>query len=185
MNRELQSNARETSLPERLLPLVFALEEGSTPEGVCVVLAKMFRVHSTELALLRREQSVLRFLYPQHLRNTGAIPISSASVAAHTALNKQAEIFNNFPTIKHASIFEIISPSDEDIGEQEVPLPIQKLMSVPIALHGDSSVLGVLQLSHKGEDPHSMPDFSVEDLHDLEAAGELIAMAPFLSVIGR
>jgi GAF domain-containing protein len=106
-------------------------------------------------------------------------------VAAHTALNKQAKIFNNFPTIKHASIFEIISPSDEDIGEQEVPFPIQKLMSVPIVVHGDSSMLGLLQLSHKGEDPHSMPDFSGEELHDLEVAGELIAMAPFLRFIDR
>jgi hypothetical protein len=93
MNRELQSNAREISLVERLLPLVLALGEGSTPEGVCVVLAKMFRVHSTEVALLRREQSVLRFLYPQHLRNTGAIPISSAARSGAHRVKQAGEDF--------------------------------------------------------------------------------------------
>jgi GAF domain-containing protein len=163
-------------LPNPLLPLVSALENCPTPASICMALAGLFRIRYTEVALLRLEQSVLRFLYPEHLRNTGAIPISSSAVAAHTALSKKAEIFNNFALVKHATIFEIISPSDTDT---EVPLPIQKLMSVPIIEGAESTVLGVIQVSRKGEEPRFTPDFSCEELHTLELAAQLVASVSF------
>jgi GAF domain-containing protein len=117
--------------------------------------------------------------FPEHLRTTGSIPLSSKAVAAHTALSKKAEIFNNFARVKHASIFETIKPEAGNSGEAAPPAPIQKLMSVPV-MDGKSNVIGVIQISRKGLDPKYAQDFSREDLHDLEIAAGLIATAPAL-----
>jgi hypothetical protein len=169
----------EIILPENLLPLGSMLGEGVTPLDVSMVLAKVFRVQYAEVALLRLEGGLLKFIFPEHLRTTGAIPISSKAVAAHTALSKKAEIFNNFARVKHASIFETIKP----VGlEEEVtipPAPIQKLMSVPI-LNPEADVIGVLQISRKGLDPRFTQDFSREDLHDLELAAGLLSGSPVM-----
>lgn len=170
----------EIVLPENLLPLGSVLGEGVTPLDVSMVLAKVFRVQYAEVALLRLDGGLLKFIFPEHLRTTGAIPISSKAVAAHTALSKKAEIFNNFARVKHASIFETIKPagtSDDEVTAH--PAPIQKLMSVPI-LGPQSDVLGVLQISRKGLDPRFAQDFSREDLHDLELAAGLLAGSPVM-----
>ena len=169
----------EITLPENLLPLGTVLGQGVTPIEVSTVLAKIFRVQCTEVALLRLESGLLRFLFPEHLRTTGAIPLSSKAVAAHTALSKKAEIFNNFARVKHASIFETIKPSSEAAEEMAAPSPIQKLMSVPIMDH-ESTVVGVIQISRKGLDPRYAQDFSREDLHDLELVAGVLATAPAL-----
>ena len=164
----------EIILPENLLPLGSVLGEGITPLEVSKVLAKVFGVQDTEVALLRLESGLLKFIFPEHLRTTGAIPISSKAVAAHTALSKKAEIFNNFARVKHASIFETIKSAGADAEVPSPPAPIQKLMSVPI-LDQQSAVLGVLQISRKGLDARHTRDFSREDLHDLELAAGLLA----------
>ena len=168
----------EIVLPENLLPLESVLGPGVTALDLCMVLAKIFRVQYTEVALLRLENGLLRFIFPEHLRTTGAIPLSGKAVAAHTALSKKAEIFNNFARVKHASIFETIKPETTD-PEDAVPPPIQKLMSVPI-MDRASQVVGVIQISRKGLDPKLAQDFSREDLHDLEVAAGLLATAPAL-----
>ena len=170
----------EVVLPEHLLPLGAVLGQGVSPMDLCMVLAKIFRVQYTEVALLRLENGLLRFLFPEHLRTTGSIPLSGKAVAAHTALSKKAEIFNNFARVKHASIFETIKPEAGDsLDEPAPPAPIQKLMSVPVMDRG-SNVVGVIQISRKGLDPKYAQDFSREDLHDLEIAAGLIATAPAL-----
>jgi hypothetical protein len=167
----------EIILPENLLPLGSVLGQGVTPLDVIMILARVFKVQHAEVALLRLEGGLLKFVCPEHLRTTGAIPISSKAVAAHTALSKKAEIFNNFARVKHASIFETIKPVGVETEEPAHPAPIQKLMSVPI-LDRHSTVLGVIQISRKGVDPRFTQDFSREDLHDLElAAGVLAASA--------
>ena len=121
---------------------------------------------------------LLRFVFPEYLRTTGAIPLSSKAVAAHTALSKKAEIFNNFARVKHASIFETIKPEAADTWDEPAPpSPIQKLMSVPI-MDRNSNVAGVIQISRKGLDPRFAQDFSREDLHDLEVAAGLLSTAP-------
>jgi GAF domain-containing protein len=168
----------EIVLPEHLLPMESVLGPGATTLDLCMVLAKIFRVQYSEVALLRLEKGLLRFLFPEHLRTTGAIPLSSKAVAAHTALSKKPEIFNNFARVKHARIFETIRPESAD-AEEAVPAPIQKLMSVPIMDRG-ANVLGVIQISRKGLDPRFAQDFSREDLHDLEVAAGLVATAPAL-----
>lgn len=166
----------EIVLPENLLPLGTILGQGVTPMDVSMVLAKIFRVQYTEVALLRLESGLLRFVFPEHLRTTGAIPLSSKAVAAHTALSKKAEIFNNFARVKHASIFETIKPNSGD-SEEAQPNPIQKLMSVPI-MDQELNVVGVIQISRKALDAHMAQDFSREDLHDLELAAGVLASSP-------
>jgi hypothetical protein len=169
----------EIILPENLLPLGSILSAGITPLEVSMVLAKVFRVQNAEVALLRLEGGLLKFIFPEHLRTTGAIPISSKAVAAHTALSKKAEIFNNFARVKHASIFETIKPVGAEADTPAPPAPIQKLMSVPI-LDQNSTVLGVIQISRKGLDPRFTQDFSREDLHDLEIAAGVLAGSPVM-----
>jgi hypothetical protein len=169
----------EIILPDNLLPLGSVLGEGVTPLDVSMVLAQVFKVQYAEVALLRLEGGLLKFIFPEHLRTTGAIPISSKAVAAHTALSKKAEIFNNFARVKHASIFETIKPVGSETEELAPPAPIQKLMSVPILDH-KSTVLGVIQISRKGVDPRFTQDFSREDLHDLELAAGVLAASPVM-----
>src|ERR1700691_358471 len=168
-----------THNPDNLLPLGSVLGEGVTPLEVSMVLAKVFKVQYAEVALLRLEGGLLKFLFPEHLRTTGAIPISSKAVAAHTALSKKAEIFNNFARVKHASIFETIKAVGSEADEPAQPAPIQKLMSVPILDH-KLTVLGVIQISRKGLDPRFTQDFSREDLHDLELAAGVLAASPLM-----
>jgi hypothetical protein len=166
----------EIVLPEHLLPLESVLGQGVSALDLCMVLARIFRVQYSEVALLRLDKGLLHFIFPEHLRTTGAIPLSSKAVAAHTALSKKAEIFNNFARVKHASIFETIKPGTTD-SEEAPPAPIQKLMSVPI-IDRATNVVGVIQISRKGLDPKYAADFSREDLHDLEVAAGLLATAP-------
>ena len=166
----------EIALPEHLLPLGSVLGQGVSALDLCMVLAKIFRVQYTEVALMRLEGGSLFFVFPEYLRTSGAIPLSSKAVAAHTALSKKAEIFNNFARVKHASIFETIKPGQDD-PEQAPPAPIQKLMSVPI-MDRDLTVVGVIQISRKALDARFAQDFSREDLHDLELAAEILASAP-------
>jgi len=174
------SMMEEVVLPEHLLPLGSVLGSGVSAMDLCMVLAKIFRVQYTEVALMRLEGGLLRFLFPEHLRTSGAIPLSSKAVAAHTALSKKAEIFNNFARVKHASIFETVKPEGNNSDDVAHPAPIQKLMSVPIMNHS-SSVVGVIQISRKGMDPKFAQDFSREDLHDLEIVAGLLATAPALT----
>jgi GAF domain-containing protein len=174
----LRTSTEEIVLPEHLLPLGSVLGPGVSALDLCMVLAKIFRVQYTEVALLRLDSGLLHFVFPEHLRTTGAIPISSKAVAAHTALSKKAEIFNNFARVKHASIFETIKPESTD-SEEAPPAPIQKLMSVPI-MDRDSKVVGVIQISRKALDPKFAQDFSREDLHDLELVAGLLATASAL-----
>src|SRR5271167_2191246 len=169
----------EIILPENLLPLGSVLGQGVTPLDISMVLAKVFKVQYAEVALLRLEGGLLKFIFPEHLRTTGAIPISSKAVAAHTALSKKAEIFNNFARVKHASIFETIKPVGSEVEEPAAPAPIQKLMSVPI-MDQDSTVVGVIQISRKGLDPRFTQDFSREDLHNLELAAGVLAASPVM-----
>jgi hypothetical protein len=181
MNHNPQESATpdEILLPENLLPLGALLSEDITPLDASIALAKAFHVQYAEVALLRLDGGLLKFVFPEHLRTTGAIPISSKAVAAHTALSKKAEIFNNFARVKHASIFETIKPVGSESESPAPPAPIQKLMSVPI-LDPQTTVLGVLQVSRKGLDARFTQDFSREDLHDLELAAGLLATSSVL-----
>ena len=148
---------------------------------VCIELSRLFRVRQTEVALLRLENGLLRFLFPAELATAGAIPLSSSSaIAAHTASAKKVELYNSFLKVKHASVFESVKLGNpEENAKWEQP-PIQRLMSAPV-LDAQGSVLGVIQVCRKGLDLSSSGlEFSLEDLRHLELAAESLAKASFM-----
>jgi hypothetical protein len=162
------------SMPD-MSPLEHLVDQDVTPRQVCGVLAKMFQVQQTEVAILRLNRGLLNFIYPDELRTAGSIPVSSTSIAAHTAISKKPEIFNNFARVKHASIFESVKLGTSEGMDTSEPLPIQKLMSAPV-IDENSRVLGVIQISRKGsEATYAGADFSREDLHELEMAAGILA----------
>jgi hypothetical protein len=153
------------------------LQAGSSPERICEELAGIFRVHLTETALFQLDDKILRFLYPEELKAMGQIPLSSPSIAAHTALSGEPELFNDFPRVKHASVFETVRLGKNTSGER---LAIQKMMSAPI-VDQNAHVLGVIQISRKGLEPSSSgPDFTLDDLHQLQTAAKILSKAAFL-----
>lgn len=158
-----------------------SLTEQTTPEQFCLQLAKIFGVQPTEVALLQLEGACLRFLFPPQLKTAGSIPVSSSnSIAAHTATVKKAEIYNNFSTVKHASIFETVrlgGPEDTSLFSNP---PIQKLVSAPI-LDGAGRIIGVMQVCRKGHTLSAAgPDFVSDHLLQVEHAARVAASAPFM-----
>src|SRR5258708_39270929 len=133
-------------------PLEHLLDQDVSPRQVCGVLAKMFQVQQTEVAILRLNHGLLNFIYPDELRSAGSIPISSSSIAAHTAISKKSEIFNNFARVKHASVFETVKLGTSERIDTSEPLPIQKLMSAPV-IDENPQVLGVIHISPKTSQP--------------------------------
>lgn len=146
-----------------------------TPERMCGEVARMFGVRTTEVGLLRLHGSYLKFVFPAELKTLGAIPLSSAAVAAKTAVNKTAEVFNNFVQVKHASIFEMVKLGtliDEPAMDAQT---IQKLISMAI-LNPAGQVQGVIQVSRKGATRNTAgPDFTDADLQRLLDARESIS----------
>lgn len=167
--------AKMPAMPPDMSPLEELIDREVTPKEVCAVLARLFQVQATEVALLRLDRGLLQFIFPEELKTAGSIPISSSSIAAHTAISKKSEIFNNFARVKHASIFETIKLGTSEGVDTSEPLPIQKLMSAPV-VDESSKVLGVIQISRKGSDSSfAGADFSREDLHELELAAGILA----------
>jgi hypothetical protein len=159
----------------------FVLSQATAPDKFCAALAKLFGVRTKEVALLRLEKGLLKFLFPEQLKTAGSIPVSSSSaIASHTASTKKTELFNTFAKVKHARVFETVkltSSEDEDKSEQGA---IQKLMSAPI-LSPEHKVLGVVQVSRKGFDLSSAgPDFTLDDMQQLEIATRVAATMPFM-----
>lgn len=150
-----------------------------TVAQLCAELSKAFRVQASEVALLRLEENSLRFLFPMELKAVGSIPLSSSAVAAHTAASRKPELFNRFAKVKHASVFEVVKLRQGEGNEQLRVEPIQKLMSVPI-LDPRGRVLGVIQISRKApESCLAGPDFTREDLRQLERAAGIVAETLF------
>jgi hypothetical protein len=156
------------------------LQGGAGPEAICKEVAGIFRVRHTEIALLHLDSKVLRFLFPQELTTMGMIPLSSPSIAAHTALSGEPETFNNFAEVKHASVFETVK-----LGISAEKQAIQKMMSGPV-LDEDYKVLGVLQVSRKGLDLCSSgADFTPQDIKLLQAAAKVLSKASFLQPVSK
>src|SRR5262249_13153930 len=100
--------------------------------------------------------------------------LSGSAVAARTATNKRADIFNNFARVPHRSIFETIK-----LRDAEAPLPIQKLMSAPV-LGSNGEVVGVVQISRKGETPGAAGrDFMRGDLDKLVEVA--VILSPYVT----
>lgn len=100
----------------------------------------------------------LYFLLPEALKNVGHVPLSSpVAIAARTVRESRPEIDNNFHETRHVNIFESIK------AESLNGMAIQKIISAPILV--GSKVVGVLQVSRKGDSPKDAgPDFTSDDL---------------------
>jgi len=157
------------------------LNQATNPEQFCAALSKLFGVRATEVALMRLEKGLLKFIFPDQLKTAGSIPVSSSSaVAAHTASTKKSEMFNTFAKIKHARVFETVRLTNTEDTDQSEQATIQKLMSAPILAPGNK-VLGVIQVCRKAFDLTSAgPDFTSEDLQQLELATAVAVRMPFL-----
>ncbi len=160
----------------------YVLGHAQTADKFCAALAKMFGVRTKEVALMRLEHGLLKFLFPEQLKTAGSIPVSSSSsVAAHTASSRKTELFNTFTKARHARVFETVklnSPEDEDDNSEHTA--IQKLMSAAI-LTPERKVLGVIQVSRKGFNVGSAgSDFTANDVQQLELATQVAATMPFM-----
>src|SRR5579884_4220481 len=141
MRDETSTQTFEASGLDRLSRFLKLAEQEPSPEQVCSELAKLFTVKPDEVALLKLEKGVLRFLFPPGLKTAGTIPITGSAVAARTAATRSNLLSNSFAKVKHIRIFEDVKSG---IERTEAPdrMPIQKLMSVPV-LHEKSEVRGV------------------------------------------
>jgi hypothetical protein len=174
-NQKSSGNGAATAPAFTTDALQTLLQAGVGPEPICKEVAGIFHVRLTEIALLHLDNKVLRFLFPQELKAMGMIPLSSPSIAAHTALSGEAETFNNFAEVKHASVFETVK-----LGSSAEKQAIQKMMSAPV-LDENHNVLGVLQISRKGSDLSSSgPDFTAGDIKLVQAAAKVLSKASFL-----
>jgi len=155
--------------------------ESPTPEAICGKVARILRVNRNEVALLRVEKNCLRFIFPAGLRAAGLLPLSGSAVAARTASTRSPLLSNSFARVRHASLFESVKLGGGDVEEPgSRQLPIQKIMSVPIA-GADGRVMGVVQVSRKGLDPTlAGADFTNDDLKILEKAAQIFAGLPFM-----
>lgn len=158
------------------------LGQAATAAAFCAALAKLFGVRVTEVAMLRLEKGLLKFVFPDQLKTAGAIPVSSSSaIAAHTASTKKIELFNSFAKVKHARVFESVRLTNPEDADQSDQSTIQKLMSAPILGPGNK-VLGVIQVCRKAFDVGSAgPDFTLDDLQQLEVAAGVAAKSEFLN----
>ncbi|HYL14735.1 MAG TPA: GAF domain-containing protein [Terriglobales bacterium] len=156
------------------------LDEISTPEVACTAIARLFHVQPGEVALLRLEKAMLKFIHPPVLSAAGTIPLSSPAVAARTAATRTAMLSNNFVKVRHMTIFEGVKSRTPENSEATEPVPIQKIISVPV-LDEQGKVLGVIQLSRKGLSTSSAgPDFTSGDLRQLEQAATLLSKKAFM-----
>jgi GAF domain len=123
-------------------------------------IAKSLNVKKDEVAILglSNKWKHLYFLVPEALKNVGFIPLSSnASLAARTVKESRPDIVNNFPGVRHVTVFESVKMSDDPTEA------IQKIISAPILVRG--KIVGVMQISRKGPSPAAAgPDFTADDL---------------------
>jgi GAF domain-containing protein len=153
---------------ERIASALGAEAKGVPAVSLSVVaekIAKNLGVKSDEVAILAvsNRWRHLHFLVPEALKNVGFVPLSSNSaLAARTARESRPEIENNFAATRHATVFESVKMASDAAGA------IQKMISAPILL--DGNVIGVIQVSRKGANPHSAgPDFTSHDLGNILA----------------
>ncbi len=180
MANQPTSTGEGTAAATTLDPLSALADNTLDADAFCAKLAGLLHVATTEVSLLRLEKGLLRFLHPAELKSAGSIPLSGATVAAHTASSRKSEMFNNFTKVKHASVFETVkleNKKKEDPGQ--AASQIQKLISTPIM--GDNrQVLGVLQVCRKGFQASSVADFAVYDQQSVEFAATVLATAGFM-----
>jgi hypothetical protein len=175
-NQAAASRAAKSDVNE----LEAMVSSSPSTDAVCLKLSQILRVRRSEVALLRLDKGSLRFIYPPELRSAGVLPLSGSAVAARTAATRTPFMSNTFMRVKHVSLFEAVKLGAGEEDSSQDQMPIQKIMSAPVAPAG-GSVMGVVQISRKGLDPSlAGTDFSAADLKHLEQAAEILARMPFM-----
>jgi GAF domain-containing protein len=133
-------------------------------ETAVTFISRAFSIKPDEVAvfLLDPTGESLHFIWPRHLRDAGAVPLSAGNpLVARTAREKKGFLNNSFAVTPHASFFELFR------SKEPHTLPIQKIMSAPLTREG--RVTGVIQVCRKGEDVACAgADFSRNELLALE-----------------
>jgi hypothetical protein len=156
------------------------LLESPSSDRACLKLAQILRVRRNEVALLRLEKGSLRFVFPPELRSAGVLPLTGSAIAARTAATRTPLLSNTFMRVKHVNLFESVKLGAQEEDRSQDQMPIQKIMSVPVAVSG-GQVVGVVQISRKGLDGLGAgADFTSEDLKQLEQAAEILSRMPFM-----
>lgn len=156
------------------------ISEAPSSDRACLKLAQILNVRRTEVALMRIDKGSLRFIYPPELRSAGVLPLSGSAIAARTASTRAPLLSNSFMRVKHVALFEAVKLGAEVEDRSLEQMPIQKIMSVPVAI-SEGNVMGVVQVSRKGLDaPGAGADFTNEDLKQLEQMAEVLARMPFM-----
>jgi hypothetical protein len=141
-------------------------------EVMARAISQAFKVKPEEVAIFSfdSQMEMICFLWPLQLRNAGSVPLSAHnSLVTRTIHENRASIDNSFTTTPHASIFERFR-----LGTESSPLPIHKIMSVPLSCNGE--VNGVIQVSRKGQSGVSAgDDFSSSQLAALANVAEVVA----------
>jgi hypothetical protein len=133
-----------------------------------------FGVKADEVAILMltADAKHLRFVAPRKLVELGTIPVTKRDSIAVNILGKRVgEAINNVPMVRHVAFFETVKLRDR-------PVPIQKMITVPILLNGEA--VGVAQISRKGATPADAgADFSGADVKKAHEMFEMVA--PYLA----
>lgn len=167
---------------ERLAEVLDAHEDGAPEVSMTTIgekVAKSLGVQPDEIAILAlsAHSRQLHFLFPEKLKNVGALPLSSnSSLAVRTIRDGRAEVINNFTNVRHAYVFEGVPLEGRYSGDI-----IQKIISAPI-LAGNKAI-GVIQVSRKATNVRQAgPDFTQADLKNVmaltRALGRLIQHFP-------
>lgn len=173
------------TVKSEIVELEGLLSESPTSERVCQKLARILNVRRSEVALLRLEKGSLRFIFPVELRAAGVLPLTGSAVAARTAATRTPLLSNSFMRVRHASLFEAVKVSGGEEDRSQEQMPIQKIISVPVARSGEP-VMGVVQVSRKGADVKvAGEDFTGEDLKQLEQIADILALMPFMKEGGE
>jgi hypothetical protein len=159
------SKKAEVSDPRELL-----LDVG---ERIVKRVSGAFGVKADEVAILvlTADGKHLRFVSPRQFAELGTIPVTKRdSIAVNILGRKAGEAINNVPMVRHVAFFESVKLRDR-------PVPIQKMITVPILNRGDA--VGVAQISRKGETPGAAgSDFSPSDVQKAQDIFE--SVAPYL-----
>ncbi|MFA5516414.1 MAG: hypothetical protein WDA20_09015 [Desulfuromonadales bacterium] len=158
----------------------FGQKLGALPAGkertgaVARALSKFFRVPTEDIGIFSfdAEKQLIRFLWPPKLESFGFLPLSSPdSLAAKTLRENKAYLNNRFASTIHPSIFEKVKLDKES---EEPPLPVQKIISVPLQVNGEKS--GVVQICRKGANANEADaDFTKDDLATMMEIAKAIA----------
>jgi GAF domain-containing protein len=123
-------------------------------------LQKSFGLEEDEVSILitDKKESIISFVKPDYLVNSGMIPLTSQdSVAAQALNNSKAKVLNHIKKKRHSSIFEYVKHPAKTV------YPVQKLMAVPLLFNGKK--YGVIEMMRKGLTPSdSGQDWTEDDL---------------------